>query len=185
MSNTNIPLRYHYTGSTDDGFAEYATGDVVTFPCPIDTIASVTGTAGINVPHGTAPTSPVNGDVWTTTAGLFARINGVTVGPYVSAASSLFSTQNVVTGSRALGTVYHNTTGKTMFINVASYNNTTNEGFFIVSDSSSSPSTIVSITTDPIANSAITLSCIVLPNNYYEAYWNAGVGTLYAWTEWY
>jgi hypothetical protein len=33
------------------------------------------------VPHGTAPTSPVDGDVWTTTAGLYVRINGVTVGP--------------------------------------------------------------------------------------------------------
>jgi hypothetical protein len=28
--------------------------------------------------HGTAPSSPNNGDLWTTTSGLFARINGVT-----------------------------------------------------------------------------------------------------------
>ncbi len=34
--------------------------------------------AGFRVPHGTAPSSPVNGDIWTTTAGFFIRINGVT-----------------------------------------------------------------------------------------------------------
>jgi hypothetical protein len=39
------------------------------------------GGAPLNIPHGTAPTSPNNGDIWTTTAGLFVRINGTTVGP--------------------------------------------------------------------------------------------------------
>jgi hypothetical protein len=47
------------------------------------TAASVTGGAGFRLPHGTAPSSPVNGDLWTTTAGLFARINGATVGPFI------------------------------------------------------------------------------------------------------
>jgi len=46
------------------------------------TIATpTTSIASINLPHGTAPTSPVNGDMWTTTAGLFVRINGSTIGP--------------------------------------------------------------------------------------------------------
>jgi hypothetical protein len=43
--------------------------------------ASTTTRATLNVPHGTAPSSPANGDIWTTTAGLFVRINGATVGP--------------------------------------------------------------------------------------------------------
>ena len=43
--------------------------------------AAVAGYASLNVPHGTAPSSPVDGDVWTTTAGLYVRVNGVTVGP--------------------------------------------------------------------------------------------------------
>lgn len=47
----------------------------------MNTVASATGGAGFNLPHGTAPSSPVNGDIWTTTAGLFVRINGSTVGP--------------------------------------------------------------------------------------------------------
>jgi len=46
-----------------------------TFPVGTTTAASVT------IPHGAAPTSPANGDMWTTTAGLFVRINGATVGP--------------------------------------------------------------------------------------------------------
>src|SRR5437763_891592 len=44
--------------------------------------ASGTGAASINIPHGAAPTSPNNGDCWTTTGGLFCRVNGATVGPY-------------------------------------------------------------------------------------------------------
>lgn len=47
----------------------------------VQTAASATGSAGLNLPHGAAPSAPVNGDLWTTTAGLFVRINGVTVGP--------------------------------------------------------------------------------------------------------
>jgi len=47
---------------------------------------SATAGAGLNLAHGAAPTSPVNGDVWTTTAGVYVRVNGATVGPLVSAA---------------------------------------------------------------------------------------------------
>lgn len=43
--------------------------------------ASTTAVSSLNIPHGAAPTSPVDGDMWTTTAGLFVRINGATVGP--------------------------------------------------------------------------------------------------------
>lgn len=40
--------------------------------------AGTTANASLNIPHGVAPTSPNNGDMWTTTAGAFIRINGVT-----------------------------------------------------------------------------------------------------------
>jgi len=43
--------------------------------------ASSTGTASIRLTHGVAPSSPVDGDMWTTTAGLYVRINGGTIGP--------------------------------------------------------------------------------------------------------
>jgi len=44
----------------------------------LTTVASATGGAGLNVPHGTAPTSPVNGDIWTTSTDALVRLGGVT-----------------------------------------------------------------------------------------------------------
>lgn len=49
-----------------------------TFTGPIAVPASTASAAGINVPPGTAPTVPVNGDCWVTTTGVFFRVNGST-----------------------------------------------------------------------------------------------------------
>lgn len=72
--------------------------------------ASTTAGASLNVPHGTAPTSPTNGDIWTTTTGLFARINGSTVGPfaagtgtYLTVANNLSDLANASTARTNLG----------------------------------------------------------------------------------
>lgn len=40
--------------------------------------AGTTAFAPLRIAHGVAPTSPVNGDIWTTTSGVFAHINGTT-----------------------------------------------------------------------------------------------------------
>jgi hypothetical protein len=56
-------------------------GATVSTSTGIITPAATTAISSVRLPHGTAPTSPVNGDMWTTTAGLYVRINGVTVGP--------------------------------------------------------------------------------------------------------
>ena len=48
----------------------------------LNTLLSGTGGAGFNLPPGAAPTSPVNGDVWMTSAGLFGQVAGSTVGPF-------------------------------------------------------------------------------------------------------
>jgi hypothetical protein len=45
----------------------------------MDVAASVANNSGLRVRHGVAPTSPNDGDLWTTTTGLFARINGSTL----------------------------------------------------------------------------------------------------------
>ena len=51
---------------------------------------TINGTTGrvsapiINLRPGSAPTTPQNGDCWTTIAGLFCRINGVNIGPFQS-----------------------------------------------------------------------------------------------------
>jgi hypothetical protein len=52
-----------------------------TFAGTAITLASAAAKSGLRIPHGAAPTSPTNGDMWTTTAGLYVRINGATVGP--------------------------------------------------------------------------------------------------------
>lgn len=46
----------------------------------LTTAASVIGGAGLNVPAGTAPTSPVQGDIWGTTTAFLGRLNGATSG---------------------------------------------------------------------------------------------------------
>jgi hypothetical protein len=65
----------------DDSADAAVTAAAGTFSGLVTTPATTTSSAGLNLPHGTAPSSPVNGDMWTTTAGLYVRINGVTVGP--------------------------------------------------------------------------------------------------------
>ncbi len=64
------------------------------------TAASTTTQAGLNVPAGVAPTSPTNGDLWTTTAGVYARINGSTIGPFGTSSGSVSS---IATSSPIVG----------------------------------------------------------------------------------
>lgn len=89
VAGADKQIQYNASGSfgAEAGFEfDYSTNTFsvsnATFSGLALTAASATGGAGLRVPHGAAPTSPTNGDVWTTTAGLFARINGATVGPY-------------------------------------------------------------------------------------------------------
>ena len=88
-----------------------------TFTGKVITAAPVTGSSGFNLPHGTAPTTLANGDLWTTTAGLYARINGATVGPYnagtVIAAATISDT---VPGSPANGQMWWQSSTGNLFI---------------------------------------------------------------------
>ena len=63
------------------GAASNAIGNTASSSTALILPAGTTGVSSLRVPHGSAPTSPVNGDIWTTTAGLFVRVNGSTVGP--------------------------------------------------------------------------------------------------------
>jgi len=71
--------------------------------------ASSTARATLRLPHGTAPTTPTNGDMWTTTAGVFIHINGATVGPLASAVSGSPSFKYA---SRTFAIVGQNTTSE-------------------------------------------------------------------------
>ena len=46
------------------------------------TLPSASGAAGLNMGVGVAPSFPANGDVWMTSAGVYAEVAGVTVGPF-------------------------------------------------------------------------------------------------------
>ena len=70
---------YVNTATGGKNYFSHAIGIGISSPtASIHTTASTTSAASACLPHGTAPTTPVNGDMWTTTAGLFVRINGVT-----------------------------------------------------------------------------------------------------------
>lgn len=62
----------------------------------LNLFASSAAQAGVNLGVGSAPTSPTNGDLWLTSSGIFARVNGSTV--------SLNGTSIPVTGITGLGT---------------------------------------------------------------------------------
>jgi len=71
--------------------------------------AGVTARASLNVPQGVAPTTPANGDIWTTGAGLYTRINGSTLlfgpntvsktGTPVANQVAYYNSANVIQGS--------------------------------------------------------------------------------------
>ena len=77
------------------------------------TTTSSSGSAAINVPHGSAPASPLNGDIWTTTSGLYVQVNGSTIGPLGSggAGGGDFST-NTSTAVDGEAVLFSGTTGK-------------------------------------------------------------------------
>lgn len=57
----------------------------------LTTAAPTSSAAGFSLPQGQVPTSPQNGDVWTTLTGMYARINGATVGPFGAISASSFA----------------------------------------------------------------------------------------------
>ena len=78
-ATTGLGLNF-FVNETTNALALASTG-AATFAGTVIAPAATASLAPLRIPHGTAPTSPTNGDMWTTTAGLFIRINGATVGP--------------------------------------------------------------------------------------------------------
>lgn len=78
------------------------------------TAPSNTAAAGLNIPPGVAPTSPINGDLWTTALGIYVQVNGSTVGPLGSGGGgggTLPVSGGGTGGSVASGTLLDNITG--------------------------------------------------------------------------
>jgi len=51
--------------------------------------AATSGLGPLRIPHGTAPSAPDNGMLWTTSAGLYVQVNGATVGPLAAAGGAV------------------------------------------------------------------------------------------------
>ena len=98
----------------------------------VTTVASATGTAGFNLPHGAAPTTPVNGDVWTTTGGFFWRQNGTTYqavnlsGTQTVSGSITFSNASLTLGNSTAASTYNLGTGATLTATTKAINIGTN-----------------------------------------------------------
>lgn len=85
-ARTNLGLGTSATRDVGTGSGEVAAGDHThaiyaelagaTFTGAVITPASASGGAGFRLPHGDAPSSPTNGDVWTTTSAMLVRLNG-------------------------------------------------------------------------------------------------------------
>jgi len=94
-----------------------------------------------------------------------------------------FTTQSVVTGSRALSTPYQNTTGKTMFVTVAITGGSSIGGLTAYSSSINPPTGTTIVASNVLGNNGVSsISFIVLSGNYYEVIGGIAVSS---WTEWY
>lgn len=71
--------------------------------------AATTGAASINIPQGTTPATPNNGDVWTTANGVFAKVNGAVIGPLASGTRDIAAAADVA----PMGKLVRNITGTT------------------------------------------------------------------------
>ncbi len=104
---------------------------------------------------------------------------------YVDDAVSGFTTQHDETANRVQGTVYQNTTGKTMMVTVTGQTPNPLSGFFAKTDSSNPPTLVVAAFV-PAGNnltSYVSITFMVLNNNYYSV---QGADTaIYRWMEWY
>jgi hypothetical protein len=75
-AGTNATIANAYALWVEAGKSQFG-GDITTSGV-ITTGTVASGQESLILPHGTAPSSPTNGSLWTTTSGLYARLNGVT-----------------------------------------------------------------------------------------------------------
>lgn len=88
-------------GDAADGGAIFERdGDILT-DGKITAGATSVDAASLSLPHGTAPTTPVNGDLWTTTTGLYSHVNGATAGPLIDASGVPWATPGAIGSTTA------------------------------------------------------------------------------------
>ena len=95
------------------------------------------------------------------------------------------SAQNVVTGSRAINTVYQNTGNKPLFVTITFTVGGTTVSADIKCDSNAAPATVIASVSPKNATAITTITFIVLPSYYYKLYQGGSVTlTMQYWTEW-
>jgi len=93
--------------------------------------------------------------------------------------------QNVVTGTRSIGAVFQNTSGKPMWVTVTVSLPGGVNGLNMLTDASNPPTTVVASIFGGVATAAVSFSFVVLPGNFYELAVSVGAGfTLDTWIEW-
>ena len=75
-----------FSDPVDGGIDLEKDGDITTTG-KVTVGASNASRASMTIPHGTAPSSPANGDLWSTTSGLFHQVNGATTGPLLTSST--------------------------------------------------------------------------------------------------
>jgi hypothetical protein len=85
-----------------------ADGTTATFTGAVIAPAATTAIPSLRAPHGTAPSAPTNGDIWTTTTGLFVRINGTTVSPILNPMTTQLQSTLAWNATTAQGQIYLN-----------------------------------------------------------------------------
>lgn len=96
QNNQNLNL-------TPNGSGTVAISSATSVGGKLSTVAPSSNAAGFFLPPGTAPATPINGDLWATTAGVFAQVNGSTVGPFGPTGALTFP----VTVPNGLGSISH------------------------------------------------------------------------------
>lgn len=103
------------------------------------------------------------------------RVNGTPLAPGLTGMS-------VVTTSRSIGTVFHNTITRPLFVVVALNMNANSENT-AVSDANSSPGTVVAGATTGSSAGVFSLSFWAMPGNFYGVNQNAGAASIGFWIE--
>ena len=136
----------------------------------LNTLTPSTSTAGLNLPPGVAPTSPVNGDVWTTSAGMFVQINGSTIGPF-GGGGGITALTGDITGSGS-GSVA--TTLATVNSNVGSFGDATHSPSFTVNGKGLITAASANTITPPFSALTGSLACSQTPALTGDATTSAG-----------
>jgi hypothetical protein len=102
-------------------------------------------------------------------------------GLFSQVASIPMSTQNAVTGSRAVNTVYRNATGKPMFV-LVTFAGSGAVNVYAQTDASNPPGASVGYNGYASGGPYASIGFWVLPGNYYKLAADAGTA-MYIWTE--